>query len=186
MKNLVKSASLALAAVALIVACSPKPKPAPPPPAPAPTPTPTVVTLGGLQGLQWYLGNVAQAGWWQAVYTATVDDVPAVADGVELYRRFRPDVFGIEMVESLPVKPKPRNKATAKKSEPSKLATGKAKVPAKKTAQDASKVPVKKPAKVSAKSPVKASAPARAPGGKAPVQAKTKPVKPKGVLKRTT
>jgi len=45
---------------------------------------PTVVTLGGLQGLQWYLGNVAQAGWWQAVYTATVDDVPAVADGVEL------------------------------------------------------------------------------------------------------
>lgn len=96
------------------------------------------------------------------------------------------DVFGIEMVESLPVKPKPRNKATAKKSEPSKLATGKAKVPAKKTAQDASKVPVKKPAKVSAKSPVKASAPARAPGGKAPVQAKTKPVKPKGVLKRTT
>jgi fimbrial isopeptide formation D2 family protein/uncharacterized repeat protein (TIGR01451 family) len=45
---------------------------------------PTVVTLGGLQGLQWYLGNVAQAGWWQAVFTAHIDDVPAVADGVNV------------------------------------------------------------------------------------------------------
>ncbi len=44
--------------------------------------SPTVVALGGLQGLQWYLGDVAQAGWWQAVFTAHVDDVPAVADGV--------------------------------------------------------------------------------------------------------
>ncbi len=44
MKNLVKTASLAVAAAALAVACSPKPKPAPAAP-PAATPTPTVVTL---------------------------------------------------------------------------------------------------------------------------------------------
>ncbi len=54
---------------------------------PPPTPlnvavAPTVVALGGLQGLQWDLGDVAQTGWWQAVFTAHIDDVPAVADGV--------------------------------------------------------------------------------------------------------
>ncbi len=43
---------------------------------------PTIVSLGGMQGLQWYLGNVARAGWWQATFTAHVDDVAAVADGV--------------------------------------------------------------------------------------------------------
>ncbi len=44
MKNVVKTAFLAVAAAALAIACSPKPKPEPAP-APAPTPTPTVVTL---------------------------------------------------------------------------------------------------------------------------------------------
>ena len=54
-----------------------------PPPAPLDVAVPpTMVALGGLQGLQWDLGDVAQTGWWQAVFTAHIDDVPAVADGV--------------------------------------------------------------------------------------------------------
>jgi len=43
--------------------------------------TPTTATIGGLQGIAWYLGNVARAGWWEATFTATVNDVSAVADG---------------------------------------------------------------------------------------------------------
>ena len=106
------------------------------------------------------------------------------------------DVFGIEMAEPVPTKPKPRSKVVAKKAEPAKVATGKAKVPAKKTAKEASKDVLKERAEKFAKAPAKVSAKAsaltRASGDKSPVQpkakpaqAKAKPVKPKSVVKRT-
>lgn len=94
------------------------------------------------------------------------------------------DVFGIEMAESLPVKPKPRSKAVAKKAEPAKLATGKAEGPMKKTTKEVSKVPAKKLAKAPAKVSTKAPALARASGDKSPPQSKTKPAQAKAVVKR--
>ena len=60
---------------------------------------PTAVTAGGLQGLQWYLGNVVHDGWWQATFTAHVDDVVAVADGVvvnNLWKMTGVNTFGTE------------------------------------------------------------------------------------------
>jgi len=43
---------------------------------------PVPVAVGGLSGLDWYLGDVAKGGWWQAEFTVTVQDSAAVADGV--------------------------------------------------------------------------------------------------------
>ena|GEM_PF-3249897 len=43
--------------------------------------TPTTPTIGGLQGIEWYLGNVQRAGWWQATFSVTVNNVTAVAAG---------------------------------------------------------------------------------------------------------
>jgi uncharacterized Zn finger protein len=110
------------------------------------------------------------------------------------------DVFGIEMAEAVPAKPKPRSKAVVKKSTPAKAVTSKAKVPAKKTAQETSKTASKErakklakaPAKVSAKAPPRASASVRTSGDKSPAKPRAKPasviakpVKPKAVVKRT-
>ena len=43
--------------------------------------TPTTLTVSGLQGAQWYIGDVKPAGWWQATFDVTVADVPAAASG---------------------------------------------------------------------------------------------------------
>lgn len=42
---------------------------------------PTPTTAGGLNGIKWNLGDVSKAGWWQAIFTATVNDTVAVTDG---------------------------------------------------------------------------------------------------------
>ena len=60
---------------------------------------PTPVNAGGLQGLGWYLGDVAHDGWWQATFTAHIDDVAAVADGVvvnNLWKLTGVNTFGTE------------------------------------------------------------------------------------------
>ena len=44
--------------------------------------TPTTISIGGVQGVSWYLGNVAPAGWWEATFDVHLDDVPAVPDGI--------------------------------------------------------------------------------------------------------
>jgi uncharacterized repeat protein (TIGR01451 family)/fimbrial isopeptide formation D2 family protein len=43
---------------------------------------PNAVTIGGLSGLDWWLGNIERGGWWQVVFRVQVDDVSAVAEGV--------------------------------------------------------------------------------------------------------
>lgn len=43
---------------------------------------PALTTSGGLNGLDWFVGDVAAGGWWEAEITARVNDVPAVQDGV--------------------------------------------------------------------------------------------------------
>ncbi|MBN2027895.1 MAG: DUF11 domain-containing protein [Actinobacteria bacterium] len=43
---------------------------------------PTPVTIGGLAGLDWFLGNIERGGWWQVVFRAQVDDAAGVAAGV--------------------------------------------------------------------------------------------------------
>lgn len=42
---------------------------------------PTAVTIGGLDGLEWNLGDVDQGGWWQAEFTVDVVDVSCVTEG---------------------------------------------------------------------------------------------------------
>ncbi len=44
---------------------------------------PTNVSIGSLVGIEWYLGDVARDGWWEATFTVTVTDVPVVADGLK-------------------------------------------------------------------------------------------------------
>ncbi len=46
--------------------------------------TPYNVSVGGLAGEEWYLGDVATIGWWQATFDVRVVDVPAVADGASV------------------------------------------------------------------------------------------------------
>ncbi len=58
----------------------------------SPTPnisTPTTSTVGGLQGMTWFLGDVAKGGWWQAEFDVRVTDVAAVADGVVVNNLFK-------------------------------------------------------------------------------------------------
>jgi fimbrial isopeptide formation D2 family protein/uncharacterized repeat protein (TIGR01451 family) len=43
---------------------------------------PTPVTIGGLSGLDWWLGEIERGGWWQVEFRVQVDDVAAVAEGV--------------------------------------------------------------------------------------------------------
>ncbi len=45
---------------------------------------PVTATIGSLQGVEWYLGDVAKGGWWEAEFTMTVTDASAVADGVQV------------------------------------------------------------------------------------------------------
>lgn len=42
---------------------------------------PNVVAIGGLNGVEWELGDVRQGGWWQAVFTAEIVDNASVAEG---------------------------------------------------------------------------------------------------------
>ncbi|MDY0341490.1 MAG: isopeptide-forming domain-containing fimbrial protein, partial [Coriobacteriia bacterium] len=44
---------------------------------------PDDVSIGSLTGIEWYLGNVAPDGWWEATFDVTVTDVPIVADGLK-------------------------------------------------------------------------------------------------------
>ncbi len=44
----------------------------------------TAVTIGSLNGVEWDLGDVAQAGWWQAIFTARVEDVVTVISGAQV------------------------------------------------------------------------------------------------------
>jgi uncharacterized repeat protein (TIGR01451 family)/fimbrial isopeptide formation D2 family protein len=44
--------------------------------------TPTTTSIGGVQGVSWYLGNVAPAGWWEATFDVHLEDAPAVQDGI--------------------------------------------------------------------------------------------------------
>ncbi len=43
---------------------------------------PTPVAIGGLSGLDWWLGNIERGGWWQVVFRVQVDDAAGVAAGV--------------------------------------------------------------------------------------------------------
>jgi uncharacterized repeat protein (TIGR01451 family)/fimbrial isopeptide formation D2 family protein len=43
--------------------------------------TPTAMSLNGLGGIGWYLGDVAPAGWWEAEFDVHVDNLPAIASG---------------------------------------------------------------------------------------------------------
>jgi uncharacterized repeat protein (TIGR01451 family)/fimbrial isopeptide formation D2 family protein len=43
---------------------------------------PTPVTIGGLAGLDWWLGNIERGGWWEVVFRVEVDDAAGVAAGV--------------------------------------------------------------------------------------------------------
>ncbi|MDP2400498.1 MAG: hypothetical protein Q8M66_00825, partial [Actinomycetota bacterium] len=45
--------------------------------------TPRNVTIGTLQGLEWFLGDVSADGWWETTFTATVADAPIVQDGLK-------------------------------------------------------------------------------------------------------
>jgi len=45
---------------------------------------PATATIGSLEGVEWYLGDVAKGGWWEAEFTVTVTDAAAVADGVQV------------------------------------------------------------------------------------------------------
>jgi fimbrial isopeptide formation D2 family protein/uncharacterized repeat protein (TIGR01451 family) len=42
---------------------------------------PSAVTVGGLDGLEWELGDVEKGGWWQAVFTVNVIDDTCVMEG---------------------------------------------------------------------------------------------------------
>ncbi len=44
---------------------------------------PTNVTLGSLSGIEWFLGDVSADGWWETTFTVTVQDVPAVVEGLK-------------------------------------------------------------------------------------------------------
>jgi LPXTG-site transpeptidase (sortase) family protein len=72
---------------------------------PSPSPPPlnvdvgNPVTLGSLTGVEWYLGDVAKAGWWETTFTATVQNVPQVAAGYVVRNFFKMtgiDTFGQE------------------------------------------------------------------------------------------
>jgi len=45
--------------------------------------TPRAVAIGSLQGIEWYLGDVAANGWWETTFTVTVIDAPALQDGLK-------------------------------------------------------------------------------------------------------
>ncbi len=45
--------------------------------------TPASVTLGSLQGYEWFLGDVAADGWWETTFTVLVVDEPVVQDGLK-------------------------------------------------------------------------------------------------------
>jgi len=45
--------------------------------------TPRAVAIGSLQGIEWYLGNVAADGWWETTFTVTVIDTPVLQDGLK-------------------------------------------------------------------------------------------------------
>jgi len=45
--------------------------------------TPRAVAIGSLQGIEWYLGDVAANGWWEATFTVTVIDAPVLQDGLK-------------------------------------------------------------------------------------------------------
>jgi LPXTG-site transpeptidase (sortase) family protein len=51
--------------------------------------TPHNVTIGGLEGLEWYLGDVTQNGWWEAIFTVTVDHDSSMADGKLVTNMFK-------------------------------------------------------------------------------------------------
>ncbi|MDZ4168464.1 MAG: isopeptide-forming domain-containing fimbrial protein [Coriobacteriia bacterium] len=44
--------------------------------------SPDLVTLAGLDGVQWFLGDVGEDAWWEATFSATVTDTVGVQDGV--------------------------------------------------------------------------------------------------------
>ena len=44
--------------------------------------TATAVNLGGLDGVQWFLGDVGPGAWWQATFSVTVTNTASVQDGV--------------------------------------------------------------------------------------------------------
>ena len=44
---------------------------------------PRAVTIGSLNGLEWFLGDVSADGWWETTLTVTVQDVPVVQEGLK-------------------------------------------------------------------------------------------------------
>ena len=46
--------------------------------------TESAVTIGSLNGVEWTLGDISQGGWWQAIFTAKVDDSSSVTEGAEV------------------------------------------------------------------------------------------------------
>ena len=69
-------------AVPSYVATFTQPASAPATPTPDPD-VPSPVTLGGLSGIEWFLGDVSADGWWETTFTVTVVDAPVVQEGLK-------------------------------------------------------------------------------------------------------